>query len=186
MCDTTPVNSLLWGVRDRFRRYIADLADGSAAVSRGATASDDGRFGFPLVGIDLTGFEPFGANLANFGSAQVLRLRFTGAVTFSGHGGLINAAIVDPWLDTGGRICALSCTTATDHERITLAVGEADQGVATANGESLLISLMLAPDGVPLFGSIYPPGTDLAPASLRVPIVRWPSTTPDVRESGPA
>lgn len=70
------MTALVWGVKASLLGYVRGMPDGRVEVSDGA-AADPGGFAFPSAG---------GA------------LEFRGAVTLTGHGGMMRVVLADPRL----------------------------------------------------------------------------------------
>jgi hypothetical protein len=73
---TTHLRALTWGVKASLIGYVRGMADGAVATTGGAIEVDGG-FRFPIGG----GAHP---------------LAFRGAVTLTGHHGMLRVAIADP------------------------------------------------------------------------------------------
>lgn len=88
------IHCLTWGVKESLMRYVRGLADGLIEVSGGAAMiepgeaemTEPGAFRFPFV------------EAATDGGGV---LRYGGRLHWYGHGGLMDAALSDPWLSLG-------------------------------------------------------------------------------------
>lgn len=148
-------NKLTWGVKASFRDYV-EAAGGSITLSEGATRAEDGAFIFTAVpGGDLS--------IASDGSATG-EMRFSGAVSFEAHGGMLKSTLADLIIEAGPDGLALTVLQAPmNKDRCAIAqlslvdVGEA--GIITL-GSAITI------DGLYQIADNYPPGTELDPLQL--------------------
>ncbi|ROO87271.1 Htaa protein [Actinocorallia herbida] len=138
--------ALEWGVKAGFRRYVQGLPDGFCDVSTEIDLPGGGRFGFPLTGAE--GSPPF-------------LLRFTGTVTFRGHGGLLSVTITEPWLFLRGGAWTLTVRAASG--RLPLAVGRPSASSARR------VPVALTAEGAALFGGNYPAAEPMDDLVLRLP-----------------
>jgi hypothetical protein len=82
------MSALVWGIKASLLGYVRGMPDGAVTLSGGAEEVDGG-FRFPAA--DAAGHTGADAPLA-----------FRGAVTLTGHGGMLRVTIADPALvDTG-------------------------------------------------------------------------------------
>ena len=85
-------NRLTWGVKASFKAYV-EAAGGSITLSEGATLAEDGAFRFAAVpGGDLA-FAPDGSATG--------AMRFSGAVTFEAHGGMLKSTLTELGIEAG-------------------------------------------------------------------------------------
>ncbi len=129
---TSPVvqGSLTWGVRASFRSYVTGpIAKGSISVAQGAKSSS-GRFVLPQTAA---------ADLAS-GTGTV---PYTGAVRFSGHGGILDLTLSNP------SIRVTSASAATLYLSVNggpaVAFGSVNLGAATRSDVAGAISYAGAP-----------------------------------------
>lgn len=167
-CTVVDSGSLTWGVRESFRTYVVGpIASGEISTSGNVTqAADNGPFTWS------------GATGTYDTDTEVGVVGFTGAVTFTGHGGVLDLTLSDP------RVRILSATTG---ELVVDVVGtdypagddiSADDVVvatltftSSVNGDELTFSdaeAVLTDGGTAAFAGFYPAGTVLDPASLNV------------------
>ncbi|MFT4051485.1 MAG: HtaA domain-containing protein [Microbacterium sp.] len=138
---------LRWAVKDSFLRYVRVIAAGTVTVSGGAGEHAEGGFFWPLREARRDDDD--------------LVLEFAGSVRFTAHAGFLDVELRDPQLRLGGALSALSVAAEAGEGRLTIAtlVGE--------GGDALVPRLTEA--GVPVFGDVYPAGTEFAPLTARVP-----------------
>ena len=129
---------LLWGVRDSFVRYIE--VTGSIEASEPASREEGNIMRFPGVQHD----------------ERVLR--FSGAVSFRAHHGMLSLTIKDPWIESTDRSDVAATLTVLDVSQCEPA------GIRVILAEiSHQGTVTLAPTGVALFDFHYPAGTELDP-----------------------
>lgn len=130
------MKTLRWAVKTSFVRYVKVIAAGTVEVSGGAVLGADDVLEFPLV----TEVEENNNRVLTFG----------GAARFTAHHGALDVNL------TG--------------LRLTLRPDGGDLGVDGL----ILATLPPGPDplpslteaGVPIFGNVYPAGTELAPLTI--------------------
>jgi hypothetical protein len=135
------VGALEWGVKASFRAYVAGVG-GRIDISDGAAEAVH-AYRFPFAASD---------------DATVLK--FTGAVTFAAHDGLLALTIRNPWITYAAEKVDLTIEGA-DGGRIPLASGP--RTLATA---AEIAPLALVESACVLFDFTYPPDTPLDPARL--------------------
>lgn len=135
-----PLGDLRWGVKASFRSYVASLSDGACRISAEVRQAPDGRFAFPIVGVDA------GNETVTCG----------GAVAFTGHDGALDVSVADLELRRVAGAWELWGAGLIGRGRQLFATGAAD--VADA---AVTIGLRLAPAGVALFDGNYPVGASL-------------------------
>lgn len=189
-CPVTDA-SLVWGFKESFRSYISSsIANGEWTTADGASYATpnfswtDGTGGFDAA------------------TTEGL-LGFTGSITFTGHGGILNTTVANPQLrfvdaDTATLLLDVSGTTQEGDEISEAGVEFAtiDIGAATrtADGSTLTFDsapAVLLPAGADDFGT-YEAGEELDPITVTLttsaecgPIeAEAPSSTP-VTTSGP-
>ena len=169
---TCPVDdgTLTWGFKESFRSYISgSIANGEWTTADGATyATPD--FGWT----GGTGTYDGGAGLVGF----------TGSITFTGHGGVLNTTVANPQLefiddDTAVLLLDVSGTTQGGDAVNTPAVRFADIDLTTATLDDSVGTVTvtgaeaeLTPAGSAAFGT-YEAGESLDPVSFTV------TTSPD-------
>lgn len=146
------ITTLHWGVKESFRRYV-EGSGGAVAVSGSASRAENGEIVFPAIGAnDLE----TGAAGAWQGQAQ-----FSGAVSFSAHGGMLNVLIVDPAIAITPAGAVLTVAEAEGAAR-RIEFARLDIGAATHNAEGdLIIPARLTMDGAYALGDHYPATTQI-------------------------
>ena len=150
--DSTPAAGLVWRVKQSFRDYVVGpIARGEISVSAPAVEVEGG-FGFAAAGGDDAAAE------------------FAGAVTFTGHEGVLDLTFADPVVRIDGEATATLTVVvngvATDVATLDLAgaaYSEAD-GAATYAGAP--VSLTQA--GSDALEGFYPAGTAMDPATFTI------------------
>ena len=84
--NAAPPLGLTWGIKRSFVRYVSFLPDVSVSIANGAEATNGSFFTFAPNGGELDPHTGFGT------------LHFKGEVHMSGHGGMMQLRIVDPWI----------------------------------------------------------------------------------------
>lgn len=143
-------NSLTWGVKASFRRYV-EAADGSTTLSDGATQAEDGSFVFKAMpGGDLS--------IAPDGSATGA-VRFQGTVTFEAHGGMLKATLAELGIEAGTDGLVLTALEAPMNQgRCAIAqLGPVEVGAV----DVMTIGAKITFDGMYQIADNYPPGTEL-------------------------
>jgi hypothetical protein len=151
--------ALRWNIKQSFRDYVAELPDGEES-REGLDAS---------AGADLV-FPARETVAAGQGPARVYK--FSGAVSFAGHGGMLAVRLSDPWLEVdeqGRSVLSANVGAAGGAER--------RAPIASVDGAPALndSAWTFAPDvtslsvlGAAVLGSVYPPGADADGFDLRV------------------
>ena len=114
------------------------------------TVGEGGVFTFPLTSVQSEGDDR--------------RLSFTGWLHFAAHHGLLDITIADPEVIIGPGGGVLVARTGDDYETI-MPIVVVDPVLPTADGHDLVWKTgptRLLADAVPLFGDVYPEGTDMA------------------------
>ncbi|GAA2705952.1 hypothetical protein Apa02nite_066650 [Actinoplanes palleronii] len=133
-------------------RYVRVIAAGTCEATGGAVLGADDVITFPLLD-----------------AAQVdggWRLDFGGEVRFAAHHGALDVTLAGLRLDLGPDAGALSITAGD--RRLTIAELAPAERDDTLRRQALPASLTEA--GIPVFGNVYPAGTDLAPFDVDVAI----------------
>ncbi|MCW2494487.1 HtaA domain-containing protein [Jatrophihabitans sp.] len=138
---------LLWAVKESFLRYLGNMPGSQIGLGGGAEYTESREFRFT-------------------GTDQGERFAFTGAVRFTGHGGMLEVLLVEPVIELSGDTGALTVIDVdnppTDPPaRVTLAHLERQ-----AADDGLVFATQLADAGVALFNGVYPPGEPLAPLRI--------------------
>lgn len=143
------LSGLAWSVMSRFIDYIRAMGDGVIELTDGASELD-GRFMFPLGAFDReAGGEVY---------------RFRGGVRFSGHYGMLDLRVEDPWirLMDGGAVLSIRDVD-SDDGRLELA-----RGSASVESEWIDVALSLTAEGSELFFGRYARGQSLDVATITV------------------
>lgn len=143
MSDDAAVE-LEWGVRDSFLSYVETLPDGRVETL-GGVVRDDRVFRFP-------------------GRVEGDGYRFSGALHFFGHRGVLDVTLRDLEVSRTGAHGVL--TADISGWRLTLAglsdFDTTDRDVLHAG------AVTLTDDGAATLGGVYPPGAPAAPVSIRL------------------
>lgn len=167
LCQVTG-GELTWGVKERFRSYISGtIANGEWTVSDGAGyETPEFIFGEAEGEID-----------ANTGEGSVA---LSGAVNFTGHGGVLDLTISNPTIEFGGDGTArLLLDTSSNNAEGELVVDEtqvffgkiADTGeVDPTTGSVTLdgVETILTAEGAQAFSDFYATGENLDPITLNL------------------
>ncbi len=154
--DERRITTLIWGVKESFRRYV-EGAGGVIEVAAGAERAPDGAIAFAADADHLT----LGADGKLEG-----RGAFLGEVRFEAHGGMLAVRLIDPSIEIGptGATITAADTPARDY-RVEVARLDLNAAELNAAGE-LVVPAALAIDGSHLLGGHYPPSTPLDPVRL--------------------
>lgn len=182
--EVLPVTSgsLDWGVKESFRTYIQDGAQGTVEIGGGATRNADGTFKFPALTVDPL--------------AQVVA--FGGTVSFAGHGGLLTVNVSDIRLDISRGMLVADVASKSfgveglvQYNDIDLTSLSAGGVVADGNAGGSALPATLTAAGAPAFAGFYPAGSLMDPvtfaATYQVPVVApavTASPVPATVESG--
>jgi hypothetical protein len=156
---------LRWRVKESFVRYVARQVDGRCSITDGAEMLDGQVFLF----------EPSEECRAQVES-PVAVLPFVGDVRFSAHAGMLFVRLGDPCIrvENGRGVMSVLAEPADDSTRFDLA--EADINIELPAGREFALvhgtNVRLTETGAEIFGSVYPPGSDLEDFSARVAISR--------------
>ncbi|MTD55611.1 HtaA domain-containing protein [Amycolatopsis pithecellobii] len=133
---------LVWGVLETFVNYVRAV-QGNVILIAPAAETVDGRFRFPLLGVE--------GRTAKFG----------GGVRFVAHGGALTLAIEQPWITT---------TPGSPHRRLLSVQGTR---ATNSEGSRLVFadlhpdnSAVLTPEATVAFDFRYQAGIALAPVDL--------------------
>lgn len=165
MCSVTD-GTLNWGVKESFRSYITTpLAGGDWQATDGAS-------------YETPNFSWTGATGEINESTGAGNVSFTGTVTFTAHGGVLNLVLANPTVQIGDDGSALLLVDATSNDMNGDLVLDVVQGelaslgvpgpVSAVSGsvEYLGVPATVTEAGVPAFGSMYAAGTPLDPIDL--------------------
>ena len=148
-------STLTWGVKASFRSYV-EGAEGSIAVSDGATRAEDGTFIFTAVPGGDFAISPDGNATGS--------MRFKGTVTFEAHGGMLKSTLSELGLEVGEDGPVLTVLEApSNQDRCAIArlnFVEKDPNNATTLGAKITM------DGMYQIADNYPPDTELDPVRL--------------------
>ncbi|HEY9498149.1 MAG TPA: HtaA domain-containing protein [Terrimesophilobacter sp.] len=158
--------ALVWGFKETFRSYISGtIAHGEWTTAGGAAyATPDFSWGS-------------GSGAFDRGSGSGL-VGFSGSITFTGHGGILNTTVGNPQLrfDGGGAAVLLLDVSGTTQDgaaidRRGVEFAAVDLGSATRTSDGVIVTLEAAPAslleaGAAAFGT-YEAGEPLDPITLR-------------------
>lgn len=174
-CEVTGA-TLSWGFKESFRSYISGTIANGAWETTGGAAYETPRFSWTIAGGSLSPDDGTG------------EIAFSGAVRFTGHGGLLDTTVADPVLSlTGPGVGRLSLdVTGTTMEqamsggevqpetRGAVPLVELDLSAAalSRDGDTVTYTADAAPaaitaEGYDAFGN-YPAGTAFDPVSVVV------------------
>lgn len=147
---------LRWQVKTSFVHYVQAIAAGTCEVADGAELDADGVFQFPLTEASR--------------NADGWSLRFGGGARFSAHHGFLDVELrgLELTLPTDALGGALGVMTALG-DRLTIATmapADPTEGNGVIRWQGLVPCLTDA--GAELFGSVYAPGSELAPLDALV------------------
>lgn len=142
---------LRWPVKTSFVQYVRVIAAGTCEAVDGAELDADGVFQFPLAGALRDG--------------DGWSLRFGGGARFVAHHGFLDVELrgLELTLPTDARAGWLGVTTSRG-DRVTVATmapAAPEEGDGVMRWSDLVPCLTDA--GAELFGSVYQPGSELAP-----------------------
>ncbi len=136
------MTALHWGVKSSLLDYVRGMADGDILLDGGAS---EGGSGFVFPGNDDTGDGV---------------LRFRGAVTLIGHGGMMRVVLHSPWLEQTPDGWRLSIQD-PDASGARLAFAEVATRSAQPDGTIVGAGTVLTGAGADLFFGRYSEGTPL-------------------------
>ncbi|WP_173922459.1 HtaA domain-containing protein [Agromyces sp. Marseille-P2726] len=151
---TVETTGLAWAVRSSFRRYVQRVAMGAEVTDGGVGSLPDGRFYFPIDGVQLLDREALDAEIT-----------FSGGVRFVGHAGMIDVRLGEFRLRLvagEGTLQTNSSDGARDLVDVQVAAISDDGGVVT-----LLLASRLAEGAADLFDEVYPTATPFDDLELR-------------------
>lgn len=141
-------STLRWGVKRSLLDYVSRLGDGRIAWRPGQTPAE-----FPLS----HGTE----------SPQGRRFGFAGGLRLSGHAGMLDVVLEDPAIDLDSGMLLVGVKQSTEPVAILVlgdpVIDDGDHGVTVTYPTP-----ELTPDGVVVFGSVYPEATVFDPVVVRL------------------
>lgn len=147
--------SLSWAVRDSFLRYVTVIAGGSYTAD-GVELNERNQFVFPLVQAARRGDD--------------WHFWFTGTVNFTAHQGFLDVTIQNPEVTIGPAGGLLSTNTPEG----LLHVAELSALAPNVSGDTVEwngVLAALSASAVPLFGDVYPAGTELSALNFTATLV---------------
>lgn len=146
--------ALCWGIKRSFREYVGAIEDGSVSTAEDAR-EQDGEIWFPHDGSD----QP---------------LYFSGSVTLSAYGGMMEVTLADPRITLRDTAWALSVREPGDARPDHARVGVCDLVFLERAdaGRTVAFRAKLAASGVRLFDGVYPAGTPMDDVRVRADDVR--------------
>ena len=153
MSEATEPIGLSWTLRTSFLQYIASMPDGRGVLARGAVET---------AGHGIT-FPPASAHFDRTSGDGTIR--FGGEVTFSGHFGMLNMRIADPWIDTadGSGTLFVAARSGDEEGSAPFATFAFDYATTDATYLWRARDVRLLAHGSALFGDVYPEGEQLDP-----------------------
>lgn len=146
---------LLWGVKQSFRSYV-QMTGGSIEAGEGAERDADGGFVFAGAGLTLDADgRPQGEG------------RFSGAIRFEAHGGMLSVHLADPIVAFGPEGATLSVEDRGAGGR-RAEIARLDAGAMSRSGDEYVLPATVTPEGMQVLGDHYPPGTPIDPVRLRL------------------
>jgi len=149
-------NTLTWGVKASFRNYV-EAAEGSITLSDGAESAEDGAVVFNAV--------PGGDLVIEADGSATGSMRFTGAVEFEAHGGMLKSTLSEIGLEASPDGLVLTVLDAPmNKDRCAIA----DLSLIEHNGDQgTTLHAEITVDGMYQIADNYPPGTELDPVQLQ-------------------
>ena len=144
---------LSWTLRTSFLRYIAGMPDGRGVLARGAVETAGHGITFPPASAHFDETSGDGA------------VRFGGEVTFTGHFGMLNMRLADPWIETrdGSGTLFVAARSGGEEGYAAFAAFAFDFEATAATYAWRARDVQLLAHGVTLFGDVYPEGEPLDP-----------------------
>ncbi|HWH26587.1 MAG TPA: HtaA domain-containing protein [Pseudolysinimonas sp.] len=141
------MSSLIWPVKESFIAYIVGAAAGAADLVKPATRTASGAFVFP------------GASPSDRLPRHELEdpLRFVGALILTGHGGMLNLPLQDPWVEWTASGYVMSIVDPDEAEGRLPFVAIA--GFVTSEDQHRAHGTSLTSEGAELFFGPYNEGT---------------------------
>lgn len=149
-----PTHCLRWGIKSSFLGYVGRMPDGKAYLGGGAAANERNELFFPLT------------------SAENGTFAFGGTVTFTGHFGMLYVQVAEPAIVVrdGEAEMTVADPESKDGKRVRL-VTFALTGPSVEDDVErwAATEVVLAPEGVELFGEVYQAGEQFEPLTITVP-----------------
>lgn len=172
--ETAP-GKLDWGVKQSFRNYIANVAQGTITVAGGATqAPSNGVFTFPSV--------------PSWAGQTEIDATFVGSVRFQAHGGALDVTVGDLRVEASGDtgsviadVTSLPNEPDSDpvlYDDVTIADLDLTGITPVVSSGSITwtgVPATLTEDGVPAFADFYAEGTELDPLTISLPRTDTPA-----------
>ncbi len=174
---TVSGGSLSWGVKESFRAYIG------SAIAKGSWTPADG------AAYETPNFIWTGSSGDLHTADGAGNVSFTGSVTFTAHGDVLNMMIANPTIefsaDGTARLLVDARSNDTtgalviDEKQAELAAVSLPKPVAAETGTVSYtdLPLTLTEAGVPVFGSFYDAGVDLDPLTVSFDLECTPAET---------
>lgn len=161
--NPSPLVGLRWALKRSFLDYVERAPGGRGALSDGAVATEARE----VV------FRPDPGALAPPVQEGAL-LAFSGAVTFTGHFGMLFVRIANPWVTIQrerGELTILDPFQREGDARLGLATFEISaHAIADGFEHWTAADVRLAPEGCTLFNDVYPVDEPLEPLTIIVPV----------------
>lgn len=159
-------SALTWRVRASFVQYVAALPDGEIVSSEGATEARPAESRLPGPWV-------FSGDGWTETQDAITTLKFRGRLSFSGHGGMMSATVLDPWITVTGAHAELSIAggspASNPAARTTIARTSDDAIIPTFSDPGTYpLPLELTDAGSEFFNHIYPAGTLMNDAHVRL------------------
>lgn len=144
---------LRWGLKRSFLDYLSGTGDLALSMDGGVRAlPQEQAFSFPVAG-PVAGARD---------GAAVEAVRFAGSLVLTAHFGALRVLVADPWLEPapdGARLTvARPEEWAPGPARFCLADLRPLDVLEEGGWVATRFDAALAPDGVAMFGGVYPPG----------------------------
>jgi hypothetical protein len=157
---------LRWGIKKSFIDYVRRMPDGKGWVGDGA---------MPMGSHEIL-YAPDGAGRRPLDDGTVERFwTFRGDVRFSGHAGMLFVQVASPVLTEVEGVAQLTVVNpdGTDGpERLSLVTLRLDRGPAPDGFELWNgTDVRLTEAGTALFNDVYPPGEQLEPLTVVLPVL---------------
>lgn len=151
---------LYWGIKQSFVQYVSRMSDGRIWVGDGACASPQGELLFAPESDAVSGEQD-----------EVRLLKFTGAIQFAGHFGMLRLELRDPWVELRGEHGDLTVRAGGGPEdRVPLVSFELEQHAVNELGLETFVARppRLSKQGVLLFNEVYSEGEEFEPLMIAV------------------
>ncbi|GAA3886238.1 hypothetical protein GCM10022381_30480 [Leifsonia kafniensis] len=148
---------MAWRIKASFVKYIAGMNDGAVRILPGSSVTPNGEYYFTLEHYDFDSETLTGV------------VKFRGGVEFSGHFGMLNLSLTDPWISFREGTALISAVTGAGERVEFCAVAAA---APLIDGDVLMwrdIPTFLTSVGEPLFNNVYRGNEPFAPLTVRIP-----------------